>query len=274
MKSICWLLLFFVLHSITVAAQRNRPQLPVRRHAFIVIAHRGSHLQFPENSLAAIKDAISAGADYTELDLRTTADSELVIIHDKTLDRTTNGKGRVNELSYDEIRKLELRGVPGYISNTGKIPSFEEVLRLCRHRIHIYLDFKDADAGKTYHLIKQYGMEKEVIVYINSIEQYKSWRTVAPAMPLILSLPDDIKDETGLKDFLDQTALSVLDGDFDKYTNKMVTVAASYGVMVWPDIQGNLEAQHWDAALNLGFSGLQTDHPRALISYMKGKHLR
>ena len=121
MHSIYRFLLVFVLHSIVASAQEKRPPLPVRKHAFIVIAHRGSHLQFPENSLAAVRDAISAGADYTELDLRTSADCVLVILHDNSVDRTTNGKGRVNEMTYNEIMQLDLKGQPGNVRNTGKI---------------------------------------------------------------------------------------------------------------------------------------------------------
>src|SRR5258708_9235592 len=75
-----------------------------------VIAHRGEHLNHTENTLAAFQAAIDLGADYFELDVRTTKDGKLVLMHDGTVDRTTNGKGEVANLTIDERRALEVRG--------------------------------------------------------------------------------------------------------------------------------------------------------------------
>jgi glycerophosphoryl diester phosphodiesterase len=72
-----------------------------------VIAHRGEHLHHPENTMPAFQAAIDAGADYFELDVRTTSDGKFVIMHDNTLDRTTNGTGEVHKHTFDEIRALD-----------------------------------------------------------------------------------------------------------------------------------------------------------------------
>lgn len=69
--------------------QRTIAPLPKCKNGFIVIAHRGSHLIKPENSIASIEEAIDLGADYVEIDLRTTRDGHLVLLHNETVDHTT-----------------------------------------------------------------------------------------------------------------------------------------------------------------------------------------
>ena len=73
-----------------------------------VISHRGEHLAHPENTLPAFQAAIDAGADFFELDVRTTSDGRLVLMHDRTVDRTTNGKGTIREMTFDQVRGLDI----------------------------------------------------------------------------------------------------------------------------------------------------------------------
>lgn len=255
-------------------AQTTTTTLPKSKHKFIVIAHRGDHVEAPENTLAAYENAIKHEVDYVEIDLRTTKDSLLVIMHDATVDRMTNGKGKISSLTYAEVQQLKVWDKTKDSSTTYAIPTFEDVLKTCKNKIHIYLDFKDASVLQSYNMIKQYGMEKQVIVYINSPLQYKEWRRVAPSMPLMVSLPNNIKTADALNTFLAATPVALLDGDYSDYTPEMVQAAATAGVPAWPDIQSPGEANNWDKALELGFKGLQTDHPAALVSYLKKKGLR
>src|SRR5664279_3413431 len=131
--------------------------VPFARHKFIVIAHRGDHVNVPENTLAAYKNAIKNGVDYVEIDLRTTKDSVLVIMHDASVDRMTNGKGAVSDLTYKEIKQLKITGKGKDSATTYEVPTFEEVLKTCRDKIHIYLDFKNAGVRQSYNMIKQSG---------------------------------------------------------------------------------------------------------------------
>ncbi|MFD2387177.1 glycerophosphodiester phosphodiesterase family protein [Enterococcus rivorum] len=73
-----------------------------------IIAHRGSKGTHPENTLAAFKEAIRVGADGIELDIHLTKDKQLVVIHDETVDRTTDGVGEINQLTLKEIKSLML----------------------------------------------------------------------------------------------------------------------------------------------------------------------
>ncbi len=249
-------------------ATQDPAPLPAVKNAFVVIAHRGNHVDVPENTVASVKEAIKSGADYVEIDLRTTKDGFLVLSHDATVDRMTDGKGNVKDLTLAEIKNLSIVGH----ARTGdhkayRIPEFKEVLEACKKRINIYLDFKDADPAETYRQLKEAGMEKQVVVYLNKAEHYRQWRNAAPAMPLMSSLPAEVKTAAQFGFFLGQVKIEVLDNVYD---TALQAVAREKGVAVWLDVQGPDETPAlWKQALDKDIQGVQTDHPGALITYLK-----
>ncbi len=249
--------------------------MPAPRHAFTISCHRGDHTHAPENTLKAYENAIKAGADYVEIDLRTTVDSQLVIMHDATVNRMTNGTGSVKDMRYDSLIKLGVKEKTHPEWGEFQIPAFSQVLELCKDKIYIYLDFKNADPGTAYRLIQKYGMEKQVVVYINAEQQFHDWRRVAPAMPLMVSLPASVTDTASLQRFLDQVHPDILDGDYGQYTLDMVTLAQRQGYTVFPDIQGPAENPAlWAQPVAQGIRALQTDHPEDLIAWLTRKSIR
>jgi len=243
--------------------------LPVSKHKLIVIAHRGNHVNVPENTLASIHEAIKHGVDYVEVDLRTTKDGYLIIHHDGTVDRATNGKGKISDHTLAEIKNLQ---VYNHNHKTHRIPEFKEVLALCKDKINIYLDFKEADVTETWKQIRAAGMEKQIVVYINKKEQYPQWRTIAPEMPLMTSIPDNVKNEEQLNNFLAEVRIEVLDNMINPALQEIIRQKQ---IAVWLDVQSPTEGpKSWDEALEKGVPGLQTDHPEALIEYLKKKGLR
>jgi len=93
--------------------------------ALQIIAHRGGSTDAPENTLAAFQNAIALGVDWLEFDVQMTKDGALVVIHDETVDRTTNGTGAVRDLTLEDIRSFDA-------GQGEKIPTFEEVLQLAK----------------------------------------------------------------------------------------------------------------------------------------------
>ena len=104
-----------------------------------VIAHRADWRNFPENSLEGIESAIRMGVDIVELDVHRTADGEIVVCHDKTIDRTTNGKGKISELTLDYIRTRNLRAGHKVVTRY-KMPTLAEALDVCKGRVLINID--------------------------------------------------------------------------------------------------------------------------------------
>jgi glycerophosphoryl diester phosphodiesterase len=266
-------LLYFIL--LTFPFFSHGQQLPKGRHDFTVIAHRGNHAHAPENTLKAIRDAINIDADYVEIDLRTTKDGHLVIMHDASLLRMCGLDKKVKDITLKEIKALIVRDLNHPEYGKYQIPSFEEILALCHNNIHIYLDFKDADVKKTYELIRKYKMEKSLVVYINSKSQFEAWRQIAPDIPLMISLPEKVNSAHQMREILKKYPCDILDGNYKEYTAETVKEAQKLGVPVWADIQSVNEAEvEWESAIKTGLKGLQTDYPKELILYLYSKETR
>jgi glycerophosphoryl diester phosphodiesterase len=243
--------------------------LPESKHKLVVIAHRGNHSHVPENTLASIEESVKTGVDYVEVDLRTTKDGHLIIHHDGTVDRATNGNGRISALTLAEVKKLQ---VFNHNRKTHRIPEFREVLKACKNRINIYLDFKEADVAQTWKQIQDAGMEKQVLVYLNKKEQYAQWKAIAPHIPLMTSIPEDIKTTDQLISFLDEIKIDVTD---NIVSPEMQEIIRKKGIEIWLDVQSPTEGPaSWAEAVNKGVQGLQTDHPDALVEYLNKNGLR
>lgn len=120
------------------------------------IAHRGASGYEPENTLAAFKKALELHADMIELDVRICKTGELVVIHDQKVDRTTNGKGKVKDLSLKKLQTLDA-------GKGEKIPTLEEVLHLVKKRAKININVKDHNALLPTLEIIQKHVEKQDI---------------------------------------------------------------------------------------------------------------
>ena len=97
----------------------------------LVACHRGDWRNYPENSLAAIESVIRMGADIVEIDLALTSDSVLVVCHDRTLNRTTTGRGLIAEIPYDSIQRCFLKSGHG-VATSHRMPTLREALELCK----------------------------------------------------------------------------------------------------------------------------------------------
>ncbi len=135
----------FVAAAVSAAAQSRAERILRELHDpesnyVAVISHRGDWRNFPENSLEAYESAIRMGVDMVEVDVHRTADSVLVVCHDKTINRTTSGKGKIAQLTYDSIRNVRLRTGHNVIRPRYRMPTLAEVLDLCRDRVLINID--------------------------------------------------------------------------------------------------------------------------------------
>ena len=157
----------------------------------LVIAHRGDSAHRPENTLASFASALEIGAAYAEFDVHLTRDGEVVVIHDATLDRTTNGRGAVRGLTLAEIRKFSA----GYPARFGsayageRVPTLGEVLGLLRERAQAMIEIKadavtdDAEGGIEAHVVEEVrkaGMEKQVALISFERRALVRCRTLAP----------------------------------------------------------------------------------------------
>jgi glycerophosphoryl diester phosphodiesterase len=136
----------------------------------LVIAHRGCVGEAPEVSVASIHACADKGIDGIELDIRKSKDGALVSIHDATLDRTTNGTGRVADFTSEELRKLRLRrgnGGPSVVVTDEPLPTLEEMLLAAKqHGLIVHLDIKAATHAEVAELVRKVGMQGQTTAWV------------------------------------------------------------------------------------------------------------
>jgi glycerophosphoryl diester phosphodiesterase len=144
-----------------------------KRH-FFKIAHRGASAYEPENTLRSFKRAIEMGAEMMELDVRFSRDGHLVIMHDKKVDRTTNGRGLVREMTLNELKKLDA-------GKGEKIPTLEEVFDLGKGTIKFVVELKDRGTEeKVINLIRDKGLIDDVFLVSFHCDLIKRAKSLEP----------------------------------------------------------------------------------------------
>ena len=135
----------------------------------VIVAHRGDKVDAPENTLSAFMQAVKKGADGVEFDVKLSADGQVIVLHDQTVDRTTNGTGNAARLTLAELRELDA-GVqfPGQFPGE-RIPSLDEVFETIGKRIYMNVELtnystpNDALVPKVVDLVKKHGLQSRVL---------------------------------------------------------------------------------------------------------------
>lgn len=152
--------------------RRRRPGHPFLAGRPLLFAHRGGAALAPENTLEAFHNAVEAwGADILEMDVRRTRDGRLVVLHDATVDRTTDGTGAVAELTFDELRELDAGyrfvdpdGRHSFRGRDVRVPLFRDVLRRLP-QVRLNVDAKSSDAAPhLVALVREEGAEGRVLL--------------------------------------------------------------------------------------------------------------
>ena len=304
MKKIIFSLVALVVAFTAMAESRTDKLLrelrdPKSNYVF-VIAHRGDWRNFPENSLEAIESAIQMGVDIVELDVHRTADGELVVCHDKTIDRTTNGKGKISELTLDYIRTRNLRAGHKVVTRF-KMPTLEEALDVCKDRILINID-----KGINYYdqimdmLVKRNMVDQVIIKSSKSAESMKQFFAKNDKNMLYMPIINYNEKSWGkheqlfndyLKTDLPFVAFEMCFNSTLPNEKKVFNKVLKSGKRLWINTLWNSlcggkkldleddaavgnEENTYGKILAYGTSMIQTDRPAMLINYLnkKGRH--
>ncbi|MDI9522170.1 MAG: glycerophosphodiester phosphodiesterase family protein [Bacteroidota bacterium] len=150
--------------------------------SILVSGHRGAwkNTQFPDNSLEGLQYATErVPGIFFEIDPRLTKDSVIILMHDETLDRTTNATGKVSESTFEELKEVRLRDYKGDITDY-RIPTLEEVIRWSRGKTILNLDRKDVPLEATVALIKRCGAEEHIMLTVHTGAQARFYHDRLP----------------------------------------------------------------------------------------------
>jgi glycerophosphoryl diester phosphodiesterase len=171
----------------------------------VVSGHRGLKAAYPENTLLAFQKALEAGVDMLEFDLRLTKDGHLAVIHDETVDRTTNGTGRVGDYTLSELKRLDAGGWFGKAFEGLRIPTLEELCELLSGRPDVLLNVEIKPAAtaveaadRAIGTLKRFGylsrcvftsFDAKVLAHIHDHHRLKTQGFPAESMHSLLSGP-------------------------------------------------------------------------------------
>jgi glycerophosphoryl diester phosphodiesterase len=232
----------------------------------LVIAHRGASGHAPENTLAAFKKAVGMGAAFIETDLQLSRDARFVAIHDPTLNRTTNGKGAVHDMTLSDLRRLDAGSWFGSEFAGEKIPTLEELLEFSKkHDVVFYLELKPAGSWGGEHALigalRQSGEIPRAVVISFDPAVVLNLRKIEPTLM------------TGL----------LFDGQIEKPIQKAVEIGArqlvARGDLVTPALlsearKHDLQVVCWTVnhpahmrmLIAAGVNGIMSDYPDRLVT--------
>ena len=149
-------------------------------HHVLKIGHRGAAGHAPENTLAAVRKGIALGVDFVEIDIRRTADGRLVVLHDATVNRTTDGKGRIESFCFQDLEKLD--------AGEGEhIPTFAEVLKVATGKTGLMVELKIRGAAQqTVELVREARFKGSVIYASFLHDELTHVRKADPEAPLMV----------------------------------------------------------------------------------------
>ena len=308
MKKVMLNIVSFMLTAVSLVYAGNTADLnkiiqnykDASRKTVLVAAHRGAHRSHPENSISAINAAITLGVDIVEIDVRETKDGQLVLLHDATVDRTTNGSGSVYQFTLEELKKLHLKMPDGTI--TGEtIPTLKEAMLAASGKIIVNLDKSEDILEECIRVLKQTDTESQAILKGNCNPYkvkaiLKKYNSNSFFMPLIASYSKSA-DTKACKQLQENTKilcpqsveLVFKENDTCLLSQPSLEIAKQDDIRLWcntlVDIGAGDSNEHddqkaltdpdnsWGWLIKKGISIIQTDEPEILLEYLRTKGL-
>ena len=281
-------LIFFIIYGILHVLARPIPEhLYFKPDDFLVIAHRGGRSLGPENTIYTFKRAVELGADVLEMDLQTSSDGALVILHDREVDRTTNGKGAVDSLTLSELKKLDAgfrwspnnsRSYP--LRNKGvTIPTLTEVFKAFPGT-RINIEIKSSQVNTIQDLcrtIRDNRMSEKVMVACFDAGKLGEFRSVCPEVATSAGASEAAMFywlqwahlESAYSPSAQALQIPEAYGDNRIATRRFLDAAHARNLRVHVWTINDIESMQ--RLIQLGVDGIMTDYPERLVKIIKGK---
>jgi glycerophosphoryl diester phosphodiesterase len=231
------------------------PEFPVK-----ISYHRGANRYAPENTIPAIEKAAVLRADYIEIDIRPTKDGKYVLLHDGTLNRTTNGKGPIRDSTFAEVAKLSAGAWFGRPFAETRVPLLSDGLTAMGKKSYAYLDAKDITPADLLDAMRKHELVERSVVY-QSKQYLAKLKTLEPKVRPLPPL--------GRVSQFDQVAAIApygFDTNWSILSAELIAKAHKAGIQVFSDAMGaNETIEQYQKAIGWGIDVIQTDHPLRVL---------
>ncbi|MEQ9287831.1 MAG: glycerophosphodiester phosphodiesterase family protein [Cyclobacteriaceae bacterium] len=247
------LVVFMILPSETATAQ-DRP--------LEIVVHRGANNLAPENTMASTLKCIEMGTDYVEVDIRMSKDGVFYILHDKTLDRTTNGSGLINETLSTDIDKLDAGSWFGAGFKGEKVPRLRPFLERVKGKTKIYFDVKDADLERLIAMVYETGFEKDCFFWFGDDAQAIKFRELDQKLPLKMNASSvaELNKVLAYNPQIIECNVAVMEGKFVKTCKKNKLKLMAYG---------EDSVEEYQKAIDSPASMINLNKPELMLEMMK-----
>ena len=242
----------------------------------LVASHRATHNIYPENSLMAIQKSIDIGVDIIEIDVKVSKDGVPFLMHDRTLDRTTTGKGDPEEFTWEELQAFFI--VDKGKRTSFKIPSLREALNLAHGKILVDLDLKTDRIEKVVEVVNRTDT-KEIVFFFDSDYSVLSRVRAADKDFMIMPRAHSVAQVDSAIALFDPPVVHI---DFSFYTPECVQLIQSSYARVWINALGECDADiragkakgALKKLLSHGATIIQTDEPELLLKALERQGYR
>jgi glycerophosphoryl diester phosphodiesterase len=250
-----WVQTDYPLAVLALDFRRREPVWPVA-----IAYHGGAERYAPENTIPALELAAGLGADYIQMDVRTTKDGSAVLLDDGSFERTTSGKGEVAGANAAEVRKLDAGAWFGRPFVGARVPTLEEALGAVGPRSQPYLDAKDVSPELLALALRKRGLMERSVVY-QSPSYLKRLKAVDPSVRLVAPL-SELEDLDTLKELLPYG----VEAPARLLSKELVEQSHARGVRVFFDALGSPETVAlFRQAMDWGVDVIETDHPARVL---------
>ena len=233
----------------------------------LIIAHRGVSARYPENTLAAFRAAVAAGAHMIELDVNLSRDRHLIVIHDETVDRTTNGTGAVRKLPMEQIRRLDAGSWFDPQFDGERVPTLDQVLEAAKGQLMVNIEIKpeafeahgppDAVERQVSALVREKAMLADVLISSFEWQLLERMRSLDP--DIALGLLSDVPADDSLLHWYQRVQGFSWHPDYRVLTPDQVKTLHDMGGRVFPyAVNGKIDVP---GMLAMGADGVILDDP-------------
>jgi glycerophosphoryl diester phosphodiesterase len=277
---------------------RNLREPQADEHIFVA-AHRADWIYAPENSLQGLRNAIFFGADLIETDVRRTRDGHYIMMHDATVDRTTNGSGTIANMTLDEIRQLRLKTNWGQ-STPFTVPTLDDFINEAKGHAYLYLDKAGIDLpgnseGTTVRelldILRRHDALQEAVFVLNWPYE-KARRIFGTALDSVVYCPVIEDRIPNLTDYVEtflrelhpaafQFRMESLDTEsYRLLPHVLASGSRAFVASTWPrhtaghDDEASIfrsPAEGWGWLVGQGFTIIETNYPKDLIQFLRNR---
>lgn len=237
----------------------------------LIIAHRGFSGKYPENTLLAVREAMRLGVDGIEVDARVSRDGVVVLMHDESVERTTNGRGLVRELLWSEIKRLDAGSWRGEEFLGEPVPTLDEILAETVGRVVLHVEVKEpGDEDAVIKVARDVGALDWIVVNSFHPEVIRNVLKLEPTLGRCLTLEwldDDFEESRAIRLAINHGAnsISLYKGratqSFMKYAHQRLL-----SVSVWT--VNSIEDARSLAKMDV--DAIVTDYPDIMLNYLRG----